>query len=138
MVGKGVLRECLRDEAIERVLAIGRSPTGQTHAKLNKVVRSDMFDFEVNGAELKGHDACFFCLGVSSAGMKEADYTRMGYSERLHGECPFWSCSRTLTCFASAHYAPCTTRLPKHVRRESSTQAFALSGPLVRLSHREL
>lgn len=83
MVGQGVLRECLRDEAIDSVLAIGRTPTGRTHTKLSELVRIDMFDFEVNDADLQGYDACFFCLGVSSAGMNEADYTRMSYDLTL-------------------------------------------------------
>jgi hypothetical protein len=78
MVGRGVLRECLRDDRIETVLAVGRSSTGLTQAKLSELVSKDMFDVgEVGG--LQGYDACFFCLGVSAAGMNEADYTRMTF-----------------------------------------------------------
>ena len=69
MVGQGVLRECLRDDGVERVLAVGRSSTGRTHPKLRQLVRKDLFDFGAAGANLQGYDACFFCLGVSSAGM---------------------------------------------------------------------
>jgi len=83
MVGQGVLRECLRDDGVESVLAIGRSTTGQTNPKLRELVRKDMFDFGTTGANLKGYDACFFCLGVSSAGMSEADYTRLTYDLTL-------------------------------------------------------
>ena len=79
MVGQGVLRECLHDSSVETVLAIGRSPTQQSHAKLTELIREDMFDFNVSGNELAGYNACFFCLGVSSAGMKEADYTRLTF-----------------------------------------------------------
>jgi len=79
MVGQGVLRECLRDEGITDVLSVGRSPTGQTHPKLRELVRKDLFDFGAAGAEPQGCDACFFCLGVSSAGMSEADYTRLTF-----------------------------------------------------------
>jgi len=78
MVGQGVLRECLRDDGVEAVLAVGRSPTGETHAKLRELVRKDLFDFSAP-PELQPYDACFFCLGVSSAGMSEADYTRLTY-----------------------------------------------------------
>jgi uncharacterized protein YbjT (DUF2867 family) len=78
MVGQGVLRECLRDDGVEAVLAVGRSPTGQTHPKLRELVRKDLFDFQA-GKDLQGYDACFFCLGVSSAGMSEADYTRLTF-----------------------------------------------------------
>lgn len=79
MVGQGVLRECLAAEDVEQVVAIGRSAVEATHPKLKQVVRRDLFDY--NGAEngLTGFDACFFCLGVSSVGMSEADYTRVTY-----------------------------------------------------------
>ena len=79
MVGQGVLRECLRDDEIERVLAIGRSSTGRSDPRLREWIRHDLFDFEPAGAELSGYEACFFCLGVSAAGMSEADYTRLTF-----------------------------------------------------------
>jgi uncharacterized protein YbjT (DUF2867 family) len=79
MVGQAVLRECLRDDGVERVLVVGRSSTGQTHPKLREQIRKDMFDFGSADAELRGYEACFFCLGVSVAGMSEADYTRMTF-----------------------------------------------------------
>ena len=83
MVGQGVLRECLLDDGVEGVLAIGRSSTGLTHPKLRELVRKDLFDFGAAGADLQGYDACFFCLGVSSAGMSEADYTRVTFDLTL-------------------------------------------------------
>ncbi len=83
MVGQGVLRECLLDGGVEVVLAIGRSSTGQTHPKLRELIRKDLFDFGTAGADLQGCDACFFCLGVSSAGMSEADYTRFTFDLTL-------------------------------------------------------
>jgi len=83
MVGQGVLRECLRDDSVEGVLAIGRSSAGRHHPKLREIVLRDMFDFGAAGADLQGYDACFFCLGVSSAGMSEADYTRLTYDLTL-------------------------------------------------------
>jgi uncharacterized protein YbjT (DUF2867 family) len=79
MVGQGVLRECLRDDGVEGVLAVGRRATGRTHPKLRELVRKDLFDFGVADADLQGYDACFFCLGVSSAGMSESDYTRLTF-----------------------------------------------------------
>ena len=82
MVGQAVLGECLRDENVERVVAIGRSPTGLTRAKLHEVIRKDMFDFDLDSKETK-FNACFFCLGVSSAGMNETDYTRMTFDLTL-------------------------------------------------------
>ncbi|MGZ8832471.1 MAG: epimerase [Thermoanaerobaculia bacterium] len=79
MVGQGVLRECLLDPHVERVLSIGRSATGQHHAKLREIVRPDLFDLSTLESELVGFDACFFCLGVSSAGMAEESYRRVTY-----------------------------------------------------------
>ncbi len=83
MVGQGVLRECLRDDGVEGVLSVGRSAIGRTHPKLRELIRKDLFDFGTAGAELQGYDACFFCLGVSSAGMSEADYTRLTFDLTL-------------------------------------------------------
>jgi len=57
--------------------------TGRTHPKLRELVRKDLFDFGSAGADLQGYDACFFCLGVSSAGMSEADYTRQTFDLTL-------------------------------------------------------
>jgi uncharacterized protein YbjT (DUF2867 family) len=83
MVGQGVLRHCLLDPEVESVLAIGRKPSGVSHPKLRELVRSDMFDFKVSAEELNGYDTCFFCLGVSSVGMNEAEYTRLTYDLTL-------------------------------------------------------
>lgn len=83
MVGQAVLGQCLRDDGVEAVLSIGRSPTGRTHPKLRELVHKDLFALDVPEAELRGYDACFFCLGVSSAGMSEADYTRLTHDLTL-------------------------------------------------------
>lgn len=83
MVGQGVLSECLLDSEVESVLAIVRSATGQRHAKLQELVRENFFDFSDVAPRLAGYDACFFCLGVSAAGMSEADYQRVTYDVTL-------------------------------------------------------
>ena len=83
MVGQGVLRECLRDDAVETVLVIGRNPTNGTHPKLRELIRKDLFDFSASCSDLEGHDACFFCLGVSVAGMNEAEYTHLTFDLTL-------------------------------------------------------
>lgn len=83
MVGQGALRECLLDPEVESVLAIGRASTGQTHPKLRELVHKDMHDFSAVAGELGGYDACLFCLGITSAGMTEADYTRITYDIAL-------------------------------------------------------
>ncbi len=74
MVGQGVLLECLRDEGVASVLVIGRRPTGRTDAKLREVLLPDLFDVSAYADELRNCDACFFPLGVSSAGMREPQY----------------------------------------------------------------
>jgi uncharacterized protein YbjT (DUF2867 family) len=79
MVGQGVLRECLLDPDIEVVQTVGRSATGVKHAKLRELVRPDLLRYAEIEAELAGFDACFFCLGVSSFGMSEAQYERLTY-----------------------------------------------------------
>jgi uncharacterized protein YbjT (DUF2867 family) len=83
MVGQGVLRECLLDADVDHVLSIVRAPTGQSDPKLRELVHKDFFDFSGIEGELAGYDACFFCLGVSSAGMNEADYRRITYDITL-------------------------------------------------------
>ena len=83
MVGQGVLRECLLDPEVDRVLTIGRASTGEKHDKLREIVHADLFDLSSIESELAGWDACFFCLGVSAAGMSEADYTRITYDLTL-------------------------------------------------------
>lgn len=83
MVGQSVLRECLLDPTVEQVLSVGRSSSGQEHAKLRELVRADLFDLSGVEDRLKGFGACFFCLGVSSAGMSEADYRRVTHDLTL-------------------------------------------------------
>jgi uncharacterized protein YbjT (DUF2867 family) len=83
MVGQGVLRACLLDDAVEAVVAVGRSGTGRTHAKLREIVAPDLWDLSDRADELAGFDACFFCLGVSAAGMSETAYRRVTYDLTL-------------------------------------------------------
>ncbi|MEI9975762.1 MAG: NAD-dependent epimerase/dehydratase family protein, partial [Ignavibacteriota bacterium] len=79
MVGQGVLRECLLDPGVEQVTSIGRRGSGASHPKLRELVRSDLWNYTSIEPELTGFDACFFCLGVTSAGMREADYEHITY-----------------------------------------------------------
>lgn len=79
MVGQGVLRECLLDPDVRSVVTIGRGATGRKHEKLREIVHKDLLDFSVIESGLAGFDACFFCLGVSSAGMSEEEYRRVTY-----------------------------------------------------------
>jgi uncharacterized protein YbjT (DUF2867 family) len=83
MVGQGVLRECLLDSAVESVLVVGRSPTGRSDVRLREILRPEVGDLAPVENQLRGYDACFFCLGVSSAGRKEADYRRVTHDLTL-------------------------------------------------------
>jgi uncharacterized protein YbjT (DUF2867 family) len=83
MVGQGVLRECLLDADVTEVVAVVRSATGQTHEKLKELQHADFYDFSAVEDRLAGYDACLFCLGVSAAGLNEADYTHVTYDLTL-------------------------------------------------------
>jgi uncharacterized protein YbjT (DUF2867 family) len=79
MVGEGVLLECLENEAVEKVLAVSRKPTKHTHPKLEQLLVADFRNTGDVEAQLTGYDGCFYCAGVSSVGMSEADYTVVSY-----------------------------------------------------------
>lgn len=83
MVGEGVLLECLASPEVEHVLVVGRRPYGVAHPKLEECIVSDFNDLSAVEDRLRGYDACFYCAGVSSAGMSEADYTRVAYDTVL-------------------------------------------------------
>jgi len=79
MVGEGVLLKTLHHKDVESVLVIGRRSCRITHDKLKELIHHDFFDYSTIEEHLKGYNACFFCLGVSSVGMNEHDYTRITY-----------------------------------------------------------
>jgi uncharacterized protein YbjT (DUF2867 family) len=83
MIGQGVLRECLLDPQVQLVQTVGRTATGARHPKLREIVRSDLWHYATIESDLSGFDACFFCLGVSSGGMKEEEYERLTYGITL-------------------------------------------------------
>jgi uncharacterized protein YbjT (DUF2867 family) len=79
MIGSGVLMECLDDQGVTSVLSVGRSLSGQSHPKLKEIQRDDLFDLSELEGELTGYQACFFCLGVSAAGMSQEAYERITF-----------------------------------------------------------
>jgi uncharacterized protein YbjT (DUF2867 family) len=83
MVGQGILRECLLDPDVQQILSIVRAPSGQNNPKLRELVHTDFFDYSAIEHELTGYDACFFTLGVTSAGMSEHQYYRLTYELTL-------------------------------------------------------
>lgn len=84
MVGEGVLHECLKHSDVESVLVINRRPCGVQHEKLTEIVHQDFHDLSAIENRLIGYNACYFCLGVSSFGMKEVDYRKITYDLTLH------------------------------------------------------
>ena len=97
MVGQGVLRECLLASDVQSVLSIVRNPTGQQHPKLRELVPSDFFDLSSIEPEFSGYDACFFTLGVSSAGMPEQQYNHLTYDLTLAAAQPLARLNPSMT-----------------------------------------
>jgi uncharacterized protein YbjT (DUF2867 family) len=83
MVGEGVMHECLLHPEVEQVLIINRRPSGFSHPKLKEIVHNDLSNLAAVSAQLSGYNACFFCAGVSSVGMNEADYTKVTHDLTL-------------------------------------------------------
>ncbi len=84
MVGEGVLHECLQNDAVEQVLILGRRPYGMTHPKVKEIVHNDLYDLSPIEDQLKGYNACFFCLGTTSVGKNEVDFTKVTYTLTMH------------------------------------------------------
>lgn len=80
MVGEGVLHECLQHVDVENILVVGRRPCGITDLKLKEILLPDFLDLSAIEKELTSYNACFFCLGVSSVGMKEEEFYRLTYT----------------------------------------------------------
>lgn len=84
MVGEGVLHECLQHNGVEEVLVVGRRSCGYTHPKLKELVHKDMHNLTSIEDQLKGYNACFFCLGMSSVGVKEPEFHKVTYDLTMH------------------------------------------------------
>lgn len=84
MVGEGVMHECLQHPDVEAVLVINRKPAGVSHPKLKEIIYTDFFNLSAVENELSNYNACFFCLGVSSVGMKADEYYRLTYTLTIH------------------------------------------------------
>lgn len=84
MVGEGVLHECLKHDDVVSVLIVNRRPCGIEHEKLTEIIHTDFHDFSSLENQLKGYNACYFCMGVSSLGMKEEAYKHITYDLTMH------------------------------------------------------
>lgn len=84
MVGEGVLLECLTNPLVTEILAVSRKPCGRTHPKLKEYIVPEFLELKPHDEPFKGYDACFFCAGISSLGLKEAEYTRITFDMTIH------------------------------------------------------
>jgi uncharacterized protein YbjT (DUF2867 family) len=84
MVGEGVLYECLHHPDVENVLVITRNPTGYSNPKLKEIIHRDFFNLNDLRDQLKGYNACYFCMGVTSMGKKEPEYRDLTYTLTLN------------------------------------------------------
>ncbi|GAB3997606.1 epimerase [Spirosoma daeguense] len=84
MVGEGVMHECLNHPDVSEILLINRKPSGVSHPKVREIVHKNFFDLTPIESQLKGYNACFFCLGVSSVGMSKEEYKRLTYDLTMH------------------------------------------------------
>ena len=83
MVGEGVLLACLQNPAIKEVLIINRKHFDLSHPKLKELLVPDFTKLDAFAGQLKGYDACFYCAGISSVGMDEAQYTYITFDTTL-------------------------------------------------------
>jgi uncharacterized protein YbjT (DUF2867 family) len=111
MVGMGTLLECLDDSRISSVLVVGRSSCGVQHPKLTEILHADFFDFAAIQGRFADCDACFFCLGVSAAGMREEDYHHLTYDLTLAAaRAVVGSGARPTFCYVSGEGTDSTER----------------------------
>ena len=133
MVGGGVLRECLGDPRIASVLAVGRRSCGVAHPKLRELLRSDLFDLDDVKDELTGYQACFFCVGVSSVGMSEAEYRRVTFDLTVAAATVIGAVNPGLTfCYVSAQGSDSSGRgrlMWARVRGETENRLFQMPFP---------
>lgn len=84
MVGEGILHECLLHADVEAVLVLTRRSSGYKHPKLKELIHANFYDISPIKDQLKDYNACLFCLGVSSVGMKEPEYYQKTYTLTMH------------------------------------------------------
>jgi hypothetical protein len=103
MVGEGVMLTCLEHPDVEEVVVVGRRPCGHTHPKLKEIIHKDFYNLTAIENQLKGYNACYFCLGVSSVGMSEADYSKVTYDLTLNFAKTVANPEMTFTYVSGAH-----------------------------------
>jgi uncharacterized protein YbjT (DUF2867 family) len=129
MVGQGVLRECLLDDDVTEIVSVVRKPTGAGGPKLTEVVHADFTDFTSIAPDLAGADACLFCLGISVAGLNEAQYRSITYDITLAVAEPMITADPALRfCFISGAGTNATGRaMWARVKGETENALLAMS-----------
>lgn len=132
MIGSGVLLECLDAPDVASVLAIGRRPSGRRHPKLREIVRTDLLAYDDVRGDLRGMDACFYCLGVSAVGMAESDYRHVTYDLAVAAaEAVAEASPDVVFCFVSGQGTDATERgRAMWARVKGMTENRLLSMPL--------
>ena len=103
MIGKGLLRECLRNPKIESILAINRQPSNLRYTILKEIIHENFFDISALTEDLKGYNTCFFCLGVSAMGLSENDYNKITYDLTIYIAETLLKINKEMTfCYISA------------------------------------
>ena len=132
MVGAGVLIECLQDPRVHSILVIGRHSVGISNPKLRELIRTDFFGYGDVRDQLSGYDACFFCLGVSVAGMNEPDYHRLTYELTIATAEALVAVNPGITfCYVSAEGTDSTERgrwMWARVKGKTENHLLRLSG----------
>lgn len=84
MVGEGVLHECLNSDLVESVLVVNRKPCGYTHPKLKEIIHRDFYNLTPIKDQLQGFNTCLFCLGTTSVGKNEEEFTKVSHTLTMH------------------------------------------------------
>ena len=84
MVGEGVMHECLQHPDVEKVLVLGRKHCGTVHSKLTELIHPELYNLSGLEERLAGYNACYFCLGTTSVGKNEEEFTRITYTLTMH------------------------------------------------------
>ena len=111
MVGEGVMLECLQNPKVSEVLIISRKQYELQHPKLKELIVPDFFQLGNFASDIKGYDACFFCAGISSFGMKEEQYTHITYDTTLAFAKALLAVNNTSSfCFVSGAHTDSTEK----------------------------
>ncbi|MFT3703549.1 MAG: NAD-dependent epimerase/dehydratase family protein [Agriterribacter sp.] len=83
MVGEGVLFECLQNPQVAQVLMVNRRHYELQHPKLKELIVPSFLELDKYADHVSDYDACFFCAGISSVGMKEDKFRHITYDTTL-------------------------------------------------------